>query len=760
MADPTLPTSDEAFGASLPTADEAFGAPQTSYKPQLDLGPMSGQVADTIFKNNPISRVMSAYSQAAVNDWGAGSAKVSKETDSWMKDHGVYNDYTKDDHSFIKGLNEQFFRPLIYGAIAAGKLASAGMQGLSAATEQTAEEINKAGLSLQNNPNAPSWSADKLLLGPALRTGAEILSGINQGALLEIPGMFAHMSVSGRATAAVGEGEAGFFNTREVSPQNLQARENASLDSGTPVKAPEPPNFDINDIARKVAPDTWARIDELKDRQENLRLSKGYLESQLGQGYREDLATQEKLSVIPQELQALDEQLRDLIPEQVRSRESVTELLNSDTKEGSAFRDWVLADRLQSALELDGLQNEANASTAHSEILVPGPLERAESLKKQEAATPVPVQKERPVEAPEGSQDVYIHQTKNPDLAFENKPTFFTKKGGENFYSDPDGNLHSIEANLDLKNPLVESNATPSDLAKIKDELIKLGVDKNQAETTIKEMGEVFTHSGQFLDPRFQQALKNLGYDSIVADKTFKNTHVVALEPSTQVKKLNEPKRTISPSPAEQGLAEATEGQPSSPINQVDKEAPVTGQPGRLPEVEGTGPERTSQLSKKIEQAAIDNGLTDSFGTLPQAKQLNMKDQARRTAEFISEDYNRAKRVVFSGTEELPSDIHPTSLIIGMEKYATMLGDSETLRRLSTDEGIASQIREAARSQRILRERTGYEENPVRLMQDIQETRKEVLKNVKERIVREAEVASDTFKSDWESFVKSLECDY
>ncbi len=617
-------------------------------------GSFTGNVADTLFGHTStigksplgsLARTMSAYGQGVNEDWGAGSATVSKETDDWMKKHGVYNDYQNNKTGFFKGLNEQFIRPTIYAALTAGKLAHAGFAGIQAGGEQAAEELDLQGKNLQGMSHTPYGPEN--VLGYGLRAGGEILSGFMQGAGMELPGMFPHVATAGRAKAVIGEGEAGFFNTREVTPNNLVNRANAADVSGVPMKPVEPPTFDIHDIARRISPDTYAEVDRLKDVQDNLRMSKSYLESNLGRGYKEDLATKAKLADIPDQLTGVDEQLRDLIPKQQQARMTAEELINSDSKEGAAFRDWVTAERLKATMRIDELTPEMLDSESHAEILVPSPSERAQTAKKLGQATPIAGEKAAVSEAPTASERPSTNES----------------------HTDVQG---AIDAKLSPQPELQGSEASSQNT----------------------------TSPGSF---------------TINEEDAFSGSS---------------------------GLA--------------NKSTP------------GTGPIKTSQFAQRIEDEARDNGLLndkESFGVLPQARQLNLKEQAAETAKLIEKDYEGTKGMIFDGAP-IPPDIHPTSLLVGLKLHAIEIGDIETIQRLATSENIASTVREEARSLRILREdSTAAQEDPVKLIKNANDTRiaesdKGHMGKLKEDIMKEAENSIDTFQSDWQSFVSSLECDY
>lgn len=273
----TLPTADQAFGANLPTADQAFGASQPQEQPSY-----SGGVADYFFHNTGPGRILTAFGKGQEQEWGGVAKTWQKSTEQELTKMGVFNDYTSGRTSLIKSFNEAFLRPAVAGI--AGVQAVVG--GLGAATEQIATELQQTG-----RENAQSPSILNRVEGAVQQAVAEPLGAVPEGFLPEagvhIPEIQAATSDpvvasnTARAAGVIGEGEEGYFNTKPVTPENLEARQQAAQEAGLP-KAPEVPpvQTDPNFIARQIEPGLFKDYDDLITLKQNLRDSLDYTKSQ------------------------------------------------------------------------------------------------------------------------------------------------------------------------------------------------------------------------------------------------------------------------------------------------------------------------------------------------------------------------------------------------------------------------------------------------------------------------------------------------
>ena len=104
---------------------------------------------------------------------------------------------------------------------------------------------------------------------------------------------------------------------------------------------------------------------------------------------------------------------------------------------------------------------------------------------------------------------------------------------------------------------------------------------------------------------------------------------------------------------------------------------------GELAAIEGGGDLQTRGLSEGVEAKAIEDGLTSTFGDLPEYRQLSMADQAAKAQALIDSDYETAKAIAL-GDAPAPEGLLPESVFVGVEKRALAEGDVDTLRQLAT----------------------------------------------------------------------------
>ena len=198
------------------------------------------------------------------------------------------------------------------------------------------------------------------------------------------------------------------------------------------------------------------------------------------------------------------------------------------------------------------------------------------------------------------------------------------------------------------------------------------------------------------------------------------------------------------------------------PYSQSPESVPV---PVRA--VAGTGPLQTRGLAEGIEANAIEKGLTDGFGDLPEYRQVSMADQAAKAADFINQDYDAAKDVAM-GRANAPKGLLPESVLVGVEKRATAEGDVQTLHDLATGSKLISQATTMGQRIRTLGERDPL--SPVTHIQDVQDARTADLKarkidpvqakaaevsNMKAEVKRTAASAK---KPTWDNFIQQITC--
>ena len=175
----------------------------------------------------------------------------------------------------------------------------------------------------------------------------------------------------------------------------------------------------------------------------------------------------------------------------------------------------------------------------------------------------------------------------------------------------------------------------------------------------------------------------------------------------------------------------------------------------------GTGKAKIKGLSLGVEEKAIENKLTTSFGDLPEYRTVNMAEQSRLARDFLNKDYERAKRVAL-GRDLPPTGILPESLFVAIENRAIKTGDITTLRDLATQSGLVGEATAMGQRIRTLAERDV--ESPVTAMADVKRARMERVKEpieaqrrIKDNIREEIKKIKPT-KEAWATFIDSLVC--
>jgi len=176
---------------------------------------------------------------------------------------------------------------------------------------------------------------------------------------------------------------------------------------------------------------------------------------------------------------------------------------------------------------------------------------------------------------------------------------------------------------------------------------------------------------------------------------------------------------------------------------------------------------KTRGLAKGVESKAIENKLTEGLGDLPQYQTMNMKEQASKAQELLTEDYEKAKSIAM-GEETPPADILPESVFVAVENKAINEGDVTTLRNLAVTSELTAEATAMGQRIRTLAERDP--ESPVTAIKEVSKAREESAKKRSKKKKLKTQVKEDvadikkeikkvsTKKQEWIDFVKSLEC--
>ena len=266
MAD--LPSADEFFspkepitptdGGQLPTADEFFAPnPSTMGLATKAAGSIitgegiSNPAVDNFLQQTPVGRIMKSFGSgfAAGGEGGSLGIEPNGDVETALTKAGIFNDHTKNENNFLKSVNEAFIRPAAVAIDNEARGAQAAIGAIGGGLMQTAHEV---GTAIEGNNTTPLLEQFAEF---TLMHNAELPTHIEQA----------------RSVGAIGESEASYFGLKEPTPQESIARQQASIASEVPEAAEAPAPKDIHTIAREVAPETFAKFDELNTKKEDLQ---------------------------------------------------------------------------------------------------------------------------------------------------------------------------------------------------------------------------------------------------------------------------------------------------------------------------------------------------------------------------------------------------------------------------------------------------------------------------------------------------------
>lgn len=188
--------------------------------------------------------------------------------------------------------------------------------------------------------------------------------------------------------------------------------------------------------------------------------------------------------------------------------------------------------------------------------------------------------------------------------------------------------------------------------------------------------------------------------------------------------------------------------------------------PPHLEEVKGTGKTKILGLARHINESAIEKGLTEGFGDLPEYNQVNMKDQAGKAAEILARDPQEALDIAL-GKKAPPVDVLPESVLVAVENDATERGDVETLRQLATNSYLSVEAKTMGQRLRTLAERDPYSAlSAMKAVRDAWDTRLGNSHGFFKTVAGMSKDMNESIgkyilsKDDLQSFIKSIECDY
>jgi hypothetical protein len=175
-----------------------------------------------------------------------------------------------------------------------------------------------------------------------------------------------------------------------------------------------------------------------------------------------------------------------------------------------------------------------------------------------------------------------------------------------------------------------------------------------------------------------------------------------------------------------------------------------------------------SGLALSTNAKAIERGLMDSFGDLPEYKSKSIR--AGEVAEYVENNYEGAVNAVLKG--KVPNDFIPTVVYKAVEDKALREGDYETISRLASKENkLSGQVSTGGQ---LLSGLSGDgSPSPVDLINEIRQARQArvarktgkgtdaeapIKETVKE--LEKAEKDTPIPKSDWDEFLNTISCNY
>lgn len=140
-----------------------------------------------------------------------------------------------------------------------------------------------------------------------------------------------------------------------------------------------------------------------------------------------------------------------------------------------------------------------------------------------------------------------------------------------------------------------------------------------------------------------------------------------------------------------------------------------------------------SRLGKRVEEEAIEAGITREIKDLPEYDKMNIKEQAKMATDLINSDVEKAKRIALG--EEMPEGkLLPESVFIAVKNLAKQNKDIELITKLARSHTV-SQATFMGQRIRALAETT--ENDPVKVIREINELRKAKVKEKKPIVKKE-----------------------
>ncbi len=182
-----------------------------------------------------------------------------------------------------------------------------------------------------------------------------------------------------------------------------------------------------------------------------------------------------------------------------------------------------------------------------------------------------------------------------------------------------------------------------------------------------------------------------------------------------------------------------------------------------LPLIEGTGEAKVRTLAQGVQEKAVEKGLTEGFGDLPEFKAVSMAEQAVKATDLLTSDPQFAIDIAM-GRKNAPKGVIPEAVFVAVEDQAVIEGNVNLIRDLAIQSRLTAEATTMGQRIRTLGERDP--ESPVGAIQQVKQARevKAKRKTTKKKVKNDVTAMKESIKkeapklSQWESFIKQLEC--
>jgi hypothetical protein len=158
----------------------------------------------------------------------------------------------------------------------------------------------------------------------------------------------------------------------------------------------------------------------------------------------------------------------------------------------------------------------------------------------------------------------------------------------------------------------------------------------------------------------------------------------------------------------------------------TEPDAPPAPPENPLAPIEGTGPIKTRGASLATEAKAVEAGLVETLGDLPQFAQADFAAHAQRAVELLDSDPVMARKIAL-GEETAPAGMIPEMFERALRNRAIAQGDVATIRELATSKLVGDATTMA---QRLAARGYRDPESPVTAIQEVIAAREASVKNV------------------------------